>query len=422
MVTLYTARFVLPISAPPLEDGAIAVRDGRLLAVGSRPELLAAYPQAQKVDFPDGILLPPLVNAHTHLELTHFPDWARRKGEIATPATFVDWILQVVRVKRGLDPQLYLPSLEDGIRRSLAAGTGAVGDILSWFPARLAYRQAPLFGTLYLETLGRHPEQGRRLLKAVGDMLREGRAGHLMLGLSPHSPYTLSDRYMEEVVDFARRQQAPLSIHLGESVEERTFLDSSGGDLAQVFYPYVGWQQEVPPPAHRTPTAYLYERGGLLPSTMLAHGVQVDEEDVCLLRQNKVTLALCPRSNARLGVGKAPVSLYCQAGVPLVLGTDSLASCDTLSIWDEMAFALDWFEGSLTPAALLVMATADGARALGLEGEMGCLQAGYGAHFQILRPQRLPSAAGLLDFLCQPGRSEEVSSLYLCGRDVLQKA
>ncbi|MCP3177964.1 amidohydrolase family protein [Desulfuromonas sp. KJ2020] len=422
MVTLYAARFVLPISAPPLEDGAIAVRDGRLLAVGSRPDLAAVYPQAHKVDFPDGILLPPLVNAHTHLELTHFSDWARRKGETATPASFVDWILQVVRVKRGLDPQLYLPSLEDGIQRCLAAGTGAVGDILSWFPARLAYRQAPLFGTLFLETLGRHPEQGRRLLHAVGDILREGMAGHLTLGLSPHSPYTLSDRYMEEVVAFARRQQAPLSIHLGESAEERAFLDSSVGDLANVFYPYVGWHQEVPPPAHRTPASYLNERGGLLPSTLLAHGVQVDEEDIRLLRQKKVTLALCPRSNARLGVGKAPVALYRQAGVPLVLGTDSLASCDTLSIWDEMVFALDWFGRTLTPAELLRMATSEGARALGLEGEMGCLQAGYGAHFQILRPQRLPCAAGLLDFLCQPGRSEEVSSLYLCGRDVLQKA
>ncbi|BCA79683.1 amidohydrolase family protein [Desulfuromonas sp. AOP6] len=422
MVTLYTARFVLPISAPPLEDGAIAVRDGRLLAVGSRPELLAAYPQARKVDFPDGILLPPLVNAHTHLELTHFPDWALKKGETSAPESFVDWIMQVVRVKRGLDSQLYQPSLEDGIGRCMAAGTGAVGDILSWFPARVAYRQVPLFGTLFLETLGRHPEHGRRLLNAVGEILREGRAGHLTFGLSPHSPYTLSDRYMEEVVDFARRQQTPLSIHLGESAEERTFLESSGGDLAQIFYPSVGWQQEVPPPAHRTPTAYLYERGGLLPSTLLAHGVQVDEEDIRLLSQKKVTLALCPRSNARLGVGRAPVALYRQAGVPLVLGTDSLASCDTLSIWDEMAFALDWFEGALTSVELLRMATSGGALALGLAGEMGCLQAGYGAHFQILRPQTLPSASGLFDFLCQPGRSEEVSSLFLSGRDVLQKA
>jgi len=422
MITLYSARFVLPISAPPLEDGAIAVRDGRLLAVGPRKDLLATFSSAQRIDFADGILLPPLVNAHTHLELTHFPDWARQKGETSTPESFVDWILQVVRVKRGLDPQLYQPSLEAGIRRSLAAGTGAVGDILSWFPARAGYQKAPLFGILFLETLGRHPEHGRRLLQAVGDILGEGRAGHLNLGLSPHSPYTLSDRFLEEVVDFARRQQAPLSIHLGESAEERTFLDSSGGDLAHVFYPSIGWQQEVPPAAHRSPTAYLHERGGLLPSTLLAHGIQVGEEDVRLLSQKKVTLALCPRSNARLGVGKAPVALYRQANVPLVLGTDSLASCDTLSIWDEMAFALEWFDGALDPTDLLHMATSEGARALGLEGEMGRLQAGSGAHFQVLRPQVLPKASHLFDFLCQAGRSEEVSSLFLSGRDVLQKA
>jgi cytosine/adenosine deaminase-related metal-dependent hydrolase len=107
--------------------------------------------------------------------------------------------------------------------------------------------------------------------------------------------------------------------------------------------------------------------------------------------------------------------------VPLALGTDSLASCDTLSLWDEIAFARSWFEGLLSPPQLLTMATRNGASALGLGGEMGVLEAHRGAHFQVLVPPSLPPAADLAEFLCSPGRSAEVAALYLDGRDVLQK-
>jgi cytosine/adenosine deaminase-related metal-dependent hydrolase len=123
-----------------------------------------------------------------------------------------------------------------------------------------------------------------------------------------------------------------------------------------------------------------------------------------------------------LGVGRAPVEWYLEQGVPLALGTDSLASCDSLSLWDEIAFARSWFAGRLSPPQLLTMATRNGAAALGLGSEMGELAANRGAHFQVLVPASLPPAAELDEFLCSPGRSAEVSALYLDGREVLQKS
>lgn len=417
--TLYRARYLLPIAADPIEDGALLAVGGRIVAVDRFAALQGAA--AEVVDFGESILLPPLVNAHTHLELTHYPRWQQEAGETGKPGSFVEWILQVIRVKRQVATRRFLPSLQEGIRAALAAGTGAVGDILSYFPARAAYADAPLQGRLYFETLGRDPLRNREMLRTIAGLLDAGTVGALEAGISPHSPYTLAAEYLEEIFDFARRRRLPLATHLAESVDEVAFLRDSAGPLQQILYPYVGWGEMIPPPAHRSPVAYLSERGGLVADNLLVHGVQVPQKDVDRIAGCGATVVLCPRSNARLGVGRAPVELYLARGVPLALGTDSLASCDSLSLWDEIAFARSWFGECLPPRQLLTMATRNGAAALGLGAEMGVLAAGRGAHFQILRPPALPARSELEEFLCAPGRTREIDALYLDGRDVLQK-
>ena len=418
---LYRARYLCPVNIPPIEDGALLVREGRILAVGPRDEVETPA-SATIVDFDDAILLPPLVNAHTHLELTDFPRWAQELGEPEGSASFVDWVKSVIRVKRATEPGHYAPSVVAGIRASLAAGTGAVGDILSWFPARSAYRDAPLFGRVFLETLGRDPTRNRQIMGSLAKILKEGQAGRLELGLSPHSPYTLSSEYLEEVAEYARRQRIPLAIHLAESAEEVAFLDESTGPIASELYPFVGWEDMLPPPARRDPVSYLNERGGLHRDSLLVHGVHVAEWACGQIAGTGASVVLCPRSNARLGVGRAPVTDYLAAGVNLALGTDSRASCDSLSVWDELAFAREWFSGNAIPTDLLRMATLGGARALGISGEIGALAPRMGAHFQVLRPQCPPSFDQLDEFLCSPGRTKEVERLYLRGREVLQTA
>lgn len=420
MATLYSARYLLPMGAPVIEGGALLVEGGRILAVGDAGQLRRQHPGVNLCDFGEGILLPPLVNAHTHLELTAFPQWAEHLGETSPPKSFVDWIKRVIRVKRGIDLNLFLPSLRSGIQQSLAAGTGAVGDILSYFPARDGYAGTQLRGTLFLETLGRDPGQGRKILQGIGALLDERYCGQVQLGLSPHSPYTLSLEYLQAVLDYGRRRRVRRSIHLGESPAESVFLADSSGEIAEILYPLVGWKDMVPPPARRSPVAYLKEAGGLHPDILLVHGVQVKDEDAAELGRAGVSMVLCPRSNARLEVGVAPVQLYLRHGVNLALGTDSLASCDSLSIWDEIVFARKSYAPWLDPPQLLRMATLQGAQALGLEGELGALRSGWGAHFQLLRPSNLPALGDLEEFLCSPGRSQEVAALFLGGRDVLQ--
>lgn len=423
MSTLFLARYLLPITAAPIEDGALLVDGGRIIQVGTRKSMTAAVSGAAVIDFGDAILLPPLVNAHTHLELTHFPRWRAEAGENPDPnGDFVDWILHVIRVKRGLSLDRFECSLAAGISASLAAGTGAVGDILSYFPARKAYRHSPLKGRLYLETLGLDPAQGRQLLSRIGTLLDEKRAGQLRLGIAPHSSYSLSAEYLQQIMDFARRRKVATTLHLAEAPAEVRFIRDSTGPLADKLYPYVGWKGMAPPPARRSPVAWADQCGALVPSCLLAHGVQIDADDAARLARAGSTVVCCPRSNARLGVGRLPVELYRAAGVPLALGTDSLASNESLSVWDEIAFARQWLAGKVEPAELLAMATIHGARALGVAADQGELKAGLGCNFQVLKPALLPAFAELEEFLCAPGRGAEVASLFLDAWDVLQKS
>jgi len=137
---LYRARFLLPICAPPIEDGALLVAGNCIRAIGPHRELAAAYPGTDVVDFNDAVLLPPLTNAHTHLELTDFPAWAEMAGETASPATFVDWILRLVRIRRQISAAQLAESLVNGLQSVLLAGTGAIGiEALSRGAARCIF-------------------------------------------------------------------------------------------------------------------------------------------------------------------------------------------------------------------------------------------------------------------------------------------
>ncbi len=417
---LFTARYLLPMVAEPIEDGALLVEGGRIAAFGARRELQSASSGAELVDFGEAILLPPFANAHTHLELTNFRVWSERAGETSPPESFVDWILRLVHIKRGLAPAELAASLQAGIVQSLQAGTGAVGDILSRHESYGAYRGSPLRGRVYLEILGRTPEIFRPRFQRALDLAARQPAQHLTAGLSPHSTYSLTSAFLEEVYAVACDRGFPVSTHLAESQEEVLLVSEGRGAFAEKLFPAAGWK--IPSATRSSPVVYLAERGGLIPSNLLVHGVHVDPEGIERIARSRATVVLCPRSNARLGVGKAPIQRYLRAGVPLALGTDSMASSDSLSIWDEIAFARRYFPGELSPRDLLNMATFAGAHALGMGGEMGFLTRGAGAHFQVLTPAALPTRFELEEFLCTSGRTEEISALFLDGRDVLQRA
>lgn len=416
---LYRARFLLPISAPPLENGALLVDGGHIIAVDTFNNLTAAHPGAAVVDFGDTALMPPMVNAHTHLELSSFADWAAKTAEPSAPQDFVDWILWLVRVRRSLSSEQLYASLAAGLRASLLAGTGAVGDIFTTLGSVSAYQHSPLHGRVFAEVLGHDPAVVADRLAAIAKLLKHHPGPSLDWGLSPHAPYTLSLAATDQVFTFAGRHSLQCSIHLAESAEETVFLQNGAGAITEKLYAMAKWNSAVNSVPGCRPVSAFCKEGRLRHGDLVVHGVQVDAAEIDLLKQTGCTVVLCPRSNAALNVGKAPVSAYLKAGVPLALGTDSLASSSSLSIWDEMAFAGHWFPGDAGPRDWLEIATLGGARALGLHGRMGQLTPGCDASFQVIALPEIPTINQLEETLFAGGADVRVTHLYLASRNVL---
>ncbi len=415
---IYTARYLVSGNAPPVEAGAFFAHAGKIAAIGTLTELKTSYPHVKVVDFDDALMVPLLVNAHTHLELTDFPQWTSECGGAESPENFVDWILHLISVKRKLKIEQFAPSLQHGIEQSIAAGTGAVGDILAYHPARSGYGDSSLLGNLYLETLGQDPAMVSKLKAGLAEALEDKGCGAVKLGVSPHSPYTLSANYLRDTYLYCRQHNLRCTTHLAEAVEEVEFVEKGSGDFARRFYPYIGWEGYITTGSGLRPVEYLRQQGGLFPQNLLVHGVQLNDAEIDTLAAEKMSLVLCPRSNATLKVGKAPAKKLLDAGVRLALGTDSLASCDSLSIWDEMAFAHKWFAGDLDAPTLFGLATSNGAKVLGVDGAVGSLALGKDASFQVLQPQTAVAVNEVFDYFVSSACSSTVKHVY--HRGVLQ--
>ena len=406
---IYAASYLLPITSPPLEGGAMAVKDGRIVAVGTLHELQAQF-SAQVVDLHESVIMPGLVNAHTHLELTHFPAWKLRKKLDYLPKRYVEWVQQVVKIKRSLEPGELEHSAREGMRLCLESGTTAVGDILSDFSLVPLYRDTPLAGRVFLEAIGHDPVLCDTLVARMEATLQHLEGG-LLPGISPHTPHTVSGAMFRCLQDLAAKLGIPKAVHVSETAEEAAFMHDTTGAIAEQLYPMAHWEQYLPHPMRTTSVRYLDDLGVLDRSTLAVHAVHVTPNDVGILKERGACVVLCPRSNDRLFVGCAPHKVLKESGVRLALGTDSLASNDSLSLWDEMRFLQQAAPGVFAPRELLFMAAMGGARALQMDGEVGSLEPGKRADFQVLECGT-GDASSIEEALIADGRVEQV---YVAG-------
>jgi cytosine/adenosine deaminase-related metal-dependent hydrolase len=381
--TIHTAAWLINPDIPPIAGGAILVRNGLVAATGTLSELKNRYP-APVIDHHDCAIVPGFVNAHTHLELTHFPSWRLRTHVDYNPRLFSDWIIQLIKITRGLHVEDFRTSLVEGIRKCIESGTTVVGDIITRYDLLTSYEVPPIRGRLFFEALGHDPARFRERLEQAQSAADGMQGGLLSTGLSPHTPYTTGETNLPAIRDAALSRSLPLAIHISESQAESDFIFDTSGPLAEELYPFVGWERYLVPPRHCSSTKLLDRHGLLTPTTLAVHCVHIDLADAQILKQRGVTVCLCPRSNDRLDVGRAPLALFRKLGIPLAIGTDSLASNDSLSLWDEMRFALDMFPDELSPADVFRMATSGGAAALGLSAGLGSLEVGKRADFQVI--------------------------------------
>jgi cytosine/adenosine deaminase-related metal-dependent hydrolase len=383
-VTLHSAPHVLPICAPPVPDGAVAVSGGRIVAVGPRADVRAAYPDAEERRWP-GVLTPGLVNAHTHLNYTHCAHF-HGNGK-----PFPTWILDFAPVIAATTPGGWRASAADGVRRMLATGTTAAADVVTGPAALGAQADAGLAGVSYLEAVFHDARSWARE--------REGWYAELTAGagISPHTPYTVDAPVLADLAAEARARGVRLHPHAAETVEEVAFTATGTGpfaDLARALHLELGL---VGRGSGRTPVAELDAAGLLGPDSHVAHGIHVSAADRALLRTRGTVVALCPRSNARLASGEAPVAAYRAEGNLCAVGTDSLASSPSLDLLGDVAALRELALRQGSPEEgldrwLVEAATAGGARALGRD-DLGVLRPGARADLAVFAVTGEPYAA-----------------------------
>ncbi len=419
MVKLYSARWVLPVASEPLEGGALAVEDGRVVGVGSRRDLAEKFRNAEAEDFGEAVIMPGLVNCHTHLELT-----AMRGFLEDVEDDFFSWLkkLTIARTLRMTAEDLYV-SAAWGAVEALRAGVTCVGDAsASALTTMRALRDVGLRGIVYQEVFGPDPNDAQEHFESAREKLDSLRAGEnewVTLGVSPHAPYTVSRPLLELVAGHAVSEGLPLMMHAAESEAEELFMREGRGPFAEG---YAARGIEWRAPGVST-IQYLSQIGILKTRPLLAHCVRAGEADIATLKESGAGVAHCPKSNAKLGHGRAPFAAFLSAGLNVGLGSDSVASNNTCDLLEEARFAAlgsraagDTLEGGRMVGAdeALRAATLGGARALKLESQAGVLVEGLAADFTVV------SLGGAHQ---QPVHDPSTALLFAStGRDVLLTA
>ncbi|MDX1994648.1 MAG: amidohydrolase family protein [bacterium] len=297
----------------------------------------------------------PIVNAHTHLEQGYMAD--ELPGVVGRD--FTDWLYNAVS-KRNValgETRLKISraAAERGIQALIDSGTTMVGDISGTGASIEPLLDSGLRGTVYVETSGYTPERAQikfEAARALIDRWRSRAHGDIQIGFAFHTPYSVSQAFWPQLIDYARREALPLSIHAAESPAEYELFTKGTGPIHD-YMRSVG--SDFKPPM-KSPIAYLDEIGVLDLKPMLVHCVQVDNEDIRRIKRAGCAVTHCPRSNVRLRCGRMPLEKFLVAGVPVYLGTDSLGSSPSLNVLDEMEFAIALHYGHVPPEQVAALA------------------------------------------------------------------
>jgi cytosine/adenosine deaminase-related metal-dependent hydrolase len=374
---LHRAAWILPVVSPPVRDGALVLDErGRMVALGPSGEVRGRYSHLHPVEHGNGVLFPGLVNAHTHLEFSHLLGVVPRAREgQGGLAAWLDRFQKKRKLSSEDDAKAALPGALAQLR---APGVAFVGDVSNALLSVEPLREAGLEGVVFYEVHERLDARDAEAIfkRAAARIENLDSSKGLRVVLSPHAPYTVSRRLFELLRGWSEEHGAPLGVHLAEGEDENLLYESGAGELRAWFERLGVWPW--PPgfsPTGKTTTATLDAWGLVHERTLAVHGAALRRADVEILAKRGAALCLCPRSNLYIGEKIPPVEVFLEAGLPMALGTDSLASNDDLSLFKEMRLLGERFP-SIPHREILKMATLNGARALGVPEERVSFAAG----------------------------------------------
>ena len=365
----FRAQWIVPIAGEPIRNGFVTV-DSNLRIQDVSTTGSEHAPWLGRV-----AVLPALVNAHTHIELSFL------QGRVPAAATFNDWVTTLMSVRRAsaADPcaSPILDAARHAIEQAKATGTGLVGDVSNSLATVPLLREARLSAHVFHELTGFNlPDVPGRIAEArrAVDAARAA-ADDVRIGLAPHAPYSVSPELFKAIRSDVDAHPHPVTtVHLGESAQEVQFLRDGTGPARAMLERLGVWTDAWRPPGG-SPVEYLAGLGFLDARTLVVHGVQFGGDDLARLKTIGATLVSCPRSNVHVGAGSPPLEAFYASGVDVAIGTDSLASAPDLNMFNELAEARR-IAPRVPARRLLESATLTGARALGFDRDFGSIEAG----------------------------------------------
>jgi cytosine/adenosine deaminase-related metal-dependent hydrolase len=409
------ADWVCPVSGPPIRDAQIVIDGDTIIEVGPR----TASSTDQVETYPNAAILPGLVNAHTHLELTVLRGFLEN-------LPFDQWLRRLTRTKyEHLFYQDLLVSSRLGAMECLLAGVTTVGEVMDIGTGWDAMIEQGLRGVAYQEVFGPATEQSDRAMAKLTERVAQARgkeSGAQRVGVSPHAPFTVSEKLYRAVEELARSQELPIGVHIAESEDEVSFVRDGAGAFAN------NWQsRDIPVVAHGVgPVAYLDKMGLIGNRTLAIHAIHASPDEIVRMAEQGTTVVHCPKSNMKLGHRIAPVADFLAAGVTVGLGTDSVASNNNVDMFEEMRTAIFLQRNrtgnpqKLSAATALRMATLDGARCLGLEAQVGSIESGKLADLAVvdLGDPALSPVYDPVDAIVYSASRKNVLATYLGGERV----
>lgn len=364
------ARWVFPVSEPPIEHGVVEIRDGRIAAVHGRPD-------REALDLGDVALIPGLVNAHTHLEFSGL------EQPVGPASPFADWVRTVIRQRKDRRESGHDP-IARGLQECRDSGTALVGEITTapgdWFDQPDDCSDLVLFR----ELRGLLPEAAAGQRAIAAEHLEEWRNSPrgVSAGLSPHAPYSVGRDLLQSTIDLAVKAGCPVAMHVAETQEELLLLSERRGPLADLLKEFGVWRDD----SFREGVRILDVLKALsqAPRALVIHGNYLTAEEIRFLGgEPQMSVVYCPRTHLYFGHQDYPLTSLLEAGVNVALGTDSRASNPDLNLWRE-ALTVRSRHPEVTPQQILAMATAGGAQALGASEFFGSLASGRPASLAVV--------------------------------------
>ena len=357
------ARWVLPIDGPPLENAWLRIDGGVVRAIGG------GRPTEAHEDLGDTAILPGLINAHTHLELSWMKGLNPPSGSMDT------WIRRLMALRKEQSPpaEAQAARASEALGEARALGTLAFGDISNTLVTAqvLAARGVP--AVLFHELLGFAPHDYEARARDGANAVQDAVTGQTRAGIAPHAPYSTAPELFQAIARESASRGLPMSVHLGESPEEIEFLMTGGGPIAEMLRSLGVWRDDWKAPGC-DPVTYLDRLGVLTPGLLAVHATQLKPDALATLAARKCVIVSCPGANRWIGNGNPPIDDFYASGCTVAFGTDSLASADALDMFAELALARGISKAR--NARLLESATRGGAVALGLGESYGRIAPG----------------------------------------------